>query len=134
MKRTLLIAISLNIIAAYTEAKPARGRHRAVSYSRWVTTPSRFTHRTSSQHISHPLTWNDVTMAFQQVMASIRDAIIDKRVYGPLGPMAHAAKENIVVGAQKIGSIGSRVVDQIRYVAGQGKELADSVAEGIKPA
>ena len=130
MKRILLIIISLNIIATHTQTKPAREHgSAAVSYVHPTSFSSRFNHRKPAQSLSNPLSWNDVSNGLQQVMGTIRDAIIDKRLYGPLSALAHATKDNVVAGMQKIGDISSRISG---YLVAKGTELVNSSSGVIK--
>ena len=123
MKRILLIIISLNIIAT-----PAQGWNDATSHLRPTPFSSRFNHIKPARSLSNPLSWNDVSNGLQRVMGTIRDAITDKRLYGPLSALANATKENVVAGMQKIGDIGSRISG---YLAAKGTELSNSSSEVI---
>ncbi|TET34769.1 hypothetical protein E3J61_02415 [Candidatus Dependentiae bacterium] len=130
MKRILLIIISLNILATHAQTKPAREHgSAAVSYVRPTSFSSQFNHRKPAQSLSNPLSWNDVSNGLQQVMGTIRDAIIDKRLYGPLSALANATKDNVVAGMQKIGDISSRISG---YLVAKGAELVNSSSGVIK--
>ena len=132
MKWILLIAISLNIIATHTQAKPARERgSAAVSYVRPTSFPSRFNHRKPVQSLSNPLSWNDVSNGLQRVMGTIGDAITENRLYGSLSALAKVTKDNVVAGMQKIGDISSRISG---YLVAKGTELSNSSFGVIKVA
>ena len=66
MKRILLIIISLNIIATHTQAKPARGRSRSLSYS----FPSRFHHYRLPRNMYDP---SMASVTTENVMAGVRN-------------------------------------------------------------